>query len=148
MMVEILLNRVVEVSDSLIGFLDEYLDVMLIDLPNGLSSKRLVEDRIELMSGAKTPIKVKYRISPKELTKLKIQLGELLDSEKNSIIKSSIWSTCSFLGEDKHRLCVDYQFKTRDSSQVFILVNQLVQLSVQVESVSQHVCLAEASRTL
>lgn len=71
-MVEIQLNDVIEVPDSLIRLLDEYLDVMPIELPDGLPPRRSVEHRIELVPGARTPAKAPYCMSPKELTKLKI----------------------------------------------------------------------------
>lgn len=68
MMVEIQPDRVVEVLDSLIGLLDEYLDVMPTDLPDGLPPKRLVEHHIKLVSGAKKLDKASYSMSQKELT--------------------------------------------------------------------------------
>lgn len=54
--------------DSLVGLLDEYLDVMPIDLSNGLPPRRYLEHHIELLPGAKIVAKAPYRMSFKELT--------------------------------------------------------------------------------
>lgn len=67
-MVDIQRDRVVEVPNSLVGLLDEYLDVMPIDLSNGLPPRRYLEHHIELLPGAKIVAKAPYRMSFKELT--------------------------------------------------------------------------------
>ena len=79
---EIQQDLVVEVPEEIVGLLEQFADVMPSELPDGLPPKRSIEHRIELVPGARTPAKAPYRMSPKELTELKIQLGELLESGK------------------------------------------------------------------
>lgn len=85
-MLEIQPYRVLEVLDSMVELLDEFADVMPLDLLDALPPKRLVENRIELVSGTKALGKAPYRMSLKELTKLKIQRGSC-----------SIWGKISHL---------------------------------------------------
>ena len=56
----------------------EYLDVFLDDLP-GMPPDRKIEFMIELQPGTAPISKIPYRMPPKELAKLKVQLQELLD---------------------------------------------------------------------
>lgn len=109
-MMEIQLDRVVEVPTLLVGLLDEYLNVMPTDFLDVLPLKRLVEYHIELVSEAKTPAKAPYRMLPKELTKLKILVGEFLDSGKIQPSKASIGTPVVFWGKENGplRLCVNY----------------------------------------
>ena len=87
----------------------EYADVFLNDLP-GMPPDRDIEFVIELQPGT-TPIsKRPYRMPPKELVELKIQLQELLD--KGFIRPSaSPWGCPALFVKKKDgslRLCVDY----------------------------------------
>lgn len=110
-MVEVQPDRVVAIPDTMRGLLEQYADVMPKELPDGLPPKREIEHRIELEPGARAPAKAPYRMSPKELTELKIQLGELLESGK---IRPSIAPYgAPVLFQEKAdgslRLCVDYR---------------------------------------
>ena len=88
----------------------EYADVFPNDLP-GMPADRNIEFFIELQPGT-TPIsKMPYRMLPKELAELKIQLQELLD--KGFIRPSASPWGCPALfvkkKDDSLRLCVDYR---------------------------------------
>ena len=88
----------------------EYADVFPDDLP-GMPPDRDIEFVIELQPGTAPISKRLYRMPPKELAKLKIQLQELLD--KGYIRSSSSPWGCSALfvkkKDDSLRLCVDYR---------------------------------------
>ena len=88
----------------------EYANVFLDDLP-GMPPDRDIEFVIELQPGI-TPIsKTPYRMPPKELAELKVQLQELLD--KGFIRPSASPWGCPALfvkkKDDSLRLCVDYR---------------------------------------
>jgi hypothetical protein len=80
------------------------------DLP-GMPSDRDVEFTIELQPGTASISRRPYKMTPKELAELKIQLNELLD--KGYIRSSSSPWGCSALFVKKKdqslRLCVDYR---------------------------------------
>src|SRR6185312_3093965 len=88
----------------------EFADVFLDDLP-GMPPDRDIEFIIELQPGTAPISKRSYRMPPKELAELKIQLQELLD--KGFIRPSSSPWGCPALFVKKKdnslRLCVDYQ---------------------------------------
>ena len=63
-MVEVQLDRVVAIPDTMRGLLEQYADVMPKELPDGLPPKREIEHRIELEPGARAPAKAPYRMSP------------------------------------------------------------------------------------
>jgi hypothetical protein len=87
----------------------EFSDVFLDDLP-GLPLDRAVDFAIELKPGTAPISRRAYRIPPKELAELKIQLQELLD--KGYVRPSSSpWGCLAiFVKKKDHtlRLCVDY----------------------------------------
>jgi hypothetical protein len=88
----------------------EYLDAFLDDL-QGMLLDRDTEFTIELQLGT-TPISRRpYKMTPKELLELKVQLNELLD---NGFIRpsSSPWGCMALFVKKKDqslRLCVDYR---------------------------------------
>jgi hypothetical protein len=88
----------------------EYPDVFLDDLP-GMPPDRDVEFTIELQPGT-TPISRRpYRMTPKELAELKVQLNELMDKGFMHP-SSSPWGCPTLFMKKKDqslRLCVDYQ---------------------------------------
>jgi hypothetical protein len=88
----------------------EYPDVFPDDLP-GMPPDRDVEFVIELQPGTAPISKRPYRMPPKELTELKIQLQELLD--KGYIRPcSSPWGSPALFVKKKDgslRMCVDYR---------------------------------------
>jgi hypothetical protein len=98
----------VDLEDILVAC--EFSDVFSEDLP-GMPSDRDVEFVIELQPGM-TPISRRpYKMTPKELAELKVQLNELLD--KGYIRPSSSTWGCPALFVKKKdqslRLCVDYR---------------------------------------
>jgi len=88
----------------------EYADVFSNDLP-GLPPDRDIEFVIELQPGTAPISKRPYRMPPKELVELKIQLQDLLD--KGYIRPSaSPWGCLALFvkkKDDSLRLCVDYR---------------------------------------
>jgi len=88
----------------------EYADVFPNDLP-GMPPDRDIEFVIELQPGTAPISKRPYRMPPKELAELKIQLQELLD--KGYIRPSASPWGCPALfvkkKDDSLRLCVDYR---------------------------------------
>ena len=88
----------------------EFADVFPDDLPR-LPPDRDIEFVIELQPGTAPISKRPYRMSPKELAELKIQLQDLLD--KGYIRPSASPWGCPALfvnkRDDSLRLCVDYR---------------------------------------
>jgi hypothetical protein len=88
----------------------EFRDVFPEDLP-GMPPDRDVEFTIKLQPGTAPISRRAYKITPKELAELKIQLKELLD--KGCIHpRSSPWGCLALFVKKKDqslRLCVDYQ---------------------------------------
>ncbi|XP_042432602.1 uncharacterized protein LOC122019171 [Zingiber officinale] len=88
----------------------EYPDVFPEELP-GLPPKRQVEFTIELIPGTAPVSKAPYRMAPKELEELKVQLQELLD---RGFIRPSVspWGAPVLFVKKKDgsmRLCIDYR---------------------------------------
>ncbi|XP_042423270.1 uncharacterized protein LOC122010867 [Zingiber officinale] len=88
----------------------EFLDVFPDELP-GLPPKRQVEFTIELVPGTAPVSKTPYRMAPKELEELKVQLQELLD---RGFIRPSVspWGAPVLFVKKKDgslRLCIDYR---------------------------------------
>ena len=81
------------------------------DLPNKLSPRREVDHKIEVKPGTKSPSKAPYRLSKKELEKLKSQLDELLVKGYIRQSKSPYSAPVLFVDkkDGKLRLCVDYR---------------------------------------
>jgi hypothetical protein len=88
----------------------EFSDVFPEDLP-GMPPDRDVEFIIKLQPGTAPISRWSYKITPKELAELKIQLNELLD--KGYIrLSSSPWGCLALVVKKKDqslRLCVDYR---------------------------------------
>ncbi|XP_042455224.1 uncharacterized protein LOC122039864 [Zingiber officinale] len=88
----------------------EFSDVFPDELP-GLPPKRQVEFMIELVLGTAPVSKTPYRMAPKELEELKVQLQELLD---RGFIRPSVspWGAPVLFVKKKDgslRLCIDYR---------------------------------------
>jgi hypothetical protein len=120
----------------------EYPDVFSDDL-SGMPLDRDVEFTIELQPGT-TPISRRsYKITPKELVELKVQLNELMDK---CFIRpnSSPWGCSALFVKKKDqslRLCVDYWFLNAVTIKskyplpcINILFNQLVGAKVDLRS--------------
>lgn len=65
-------------ADWIKGILEKYQDVMPEDLPSGLSPRRVVDHKIEVIPGSEPPAKAPYRLSHRELVELKTQLKDLM----------------------------------------------------------------------
>jgi hypothetical protein len=99
---------VVDLEDIPMAY--EFPDVFPKDLP-GMPPNRDVEFTIELQSGTAPISRRPYKMTPKELAELKVQLNELLD--KGYIHPSSSpWGRPTLFVKKKDqflRLCVDYR---------------------------------------
>ncbi|XP_042460894.1 uncharacterized protein LOC122044835 [Zingiber officinale] len=98
----------VQLSD--VHIIREYPDVFPEELP-GLPPRRQVEFAIELLLSTASISKAPYRMAPRELEELKIQLQELLDK---SFIRPSVspWGAPVLFVKKKDgslRLCIDYR---------------------------------------
>ncbi|KAK8934918.1 hypothetical protein KSP39_PZI014856 [Platanthera zijinensis] len=88
----------------------EFADVFPKDLP-GLPPQREIDFSIELVPGAKPVARSPYRVAPKEMAELKVQLQELLEQ---GYIRPSMspWSAHVLFVKKKDgslRLCIDYR---------------------------------------
>ena len=63
-LIEMKQDKYVEVPDAVVGLLEEFADVMPLELPKTLPPRRVVDHRIELVPGSKPPSKAPYRILP------------------------------------------------------------------------------------
>lgn len=93
-----------------VSIVREYKDVFLEDLP-GLPLDRQLEFTINLIPGAPPVSKAPYRMSPKELQELKVQLQELLNK---GFIRPSVspWSAPILFVKKKDgslRMCIYYR---------------------------------------
>ncbi|KAJ4716876.1 hypothetical protein OWV82_011833 [Melia azedarach] len=79
-LVEIKPDQVVEVPDEYATVLDEFVDLMPLELPKELPPRRAIDHHIEFELGARPPAQVPYRMSPSELAELQRQLDKLLDA--------------------------------------------------------------------
>jgi hypothetical protein len=116
----------------------EFPDVFLEDL-SGMPPDRDVEFIIELQPGTAPISRRSYKMTPKELAELKVQLNELLD--KGYIRPSSSpWGYPTLFVKKKDqslRLCIDYRSlnavtvknKYPLPASIFFLINLLVQES-------------------
>ncbi|XP_042432594.1 uncharacterized protein LOC122019163 [Zingiber officinale] len=107
-MIKIDQDTTTQLSD--ISIVQEYPDVFPEELP-GLPPKRQVEFTIELIPGTAPVSKAPYRMAPKELEELKVQLQELLD---RGFIRPSVspWGAPVLFVKKKDgsmRLCIDYR---------------------------------------
>jgi hypothetical protein len=78
--VEINLNVCQEVPDAVVKVLDEFANIMALELPKELPPKRASDHKIDLVLRAIPPAQAPYRMSPTWLVELRNQLGELLES--------------------------------------------------------------------
>ncbi|XP_042466024.1 uncharacterized protein LOC122048535 [Zingiber officinale] len=93
-----------------VAIVREFPDVFPDELP-GLPPKRQVEFTIELVPGTAPVSRTPYRMAPKELEELKVQLQELLD---RGFIRPSVspWGAPVLFVKKKDgslRLCIDYR---------------------------------------
>ncbi|XP_042437083.1 uncharacterized protein LOC122023051 [Zingiber officinale] len=107
-MVKAGLDALPRLSD--VPIVQEFLDVFPDELL-GLPPNKQVEFTIELVSGTAPVSKIPYRMAPKELEELKVQLQELLDK---GFIRPSVfpWGAPVLFVRKKDgslRLCIDYR---------------------------------------
>ncbi|GAV59676.1 gag-asp_proteas domain-containing protein [Cephalotus follicularis] len=81
-LVEVKSEEAVAAPTEVVGLLEEFKDVMPLELPDGLPPRHGVDHKIELILGSKAPTKAPYRMSPKELAELQNQLNELVVAGK------------------------------------------------------------------
>jgi hypothetical protein len=116
----------------------EFPDVFLEDLP-GMPPDRDVEFIIELQPGTAPISRRSYKMTPKELSELKVQLNELLD-KLYIRPSSSPWGYPALFVKKKDqslRLCIDYRSLNAVTvknkypllASIFSLINLLVQES-------------------
>ena len=91
--------------------LNEFKDMMSLELPKRLPPRRDENHKIELELGVKPPAMGPYRMAPSELEELRRQLKELLDTRFIQPSKAPYGMPVLF--QKKHdgslRMCIDYQ---------------------------------------
>ena len=70
-MIEVKWDKFVEVLDAVAGLLEEFVDVMPLELSKTLPLRRAIDHKIELIPGSKPPSKAPYKMSPMELAEMK-----------------------------------------------------------------------------
>jgi len=100
-----------EVPKEIASVLQQFEDVMSPQLPKKLPPRRAIDHRIELVPGAKPPSQAPYRMSPRELAKLRKQLEELIDSGFVRPSKAPYGAPVLFQkkADGSLRMCVDYR---------------------------------------
>ena len=71
-------EEIVEVIDEIVSILQEYANMMPLELPKKFPLRRSTNHQIELLLRAKPPAQVPYLMTPSELEELRKQLPELL----------------------------------------------------------------------
>ena len=110
-LIEIKKDKYVEGPDAIAPILSRFADVMPLELPKKLSSRRQKDQQIELMLGSRTPAQVPYRMNPPELTELRKQLTEFLDAGLVQPSKAPYEAPVLFQKKQDGtlRMCVDYR---------------------------------------
>jgi hypothetical protein len=72
---------------EVIVMLDEFVDIIVDDLPNSLPHGRSINDHIDLICGESFPNKATYIMTPKENEEIKNKVQELLDK---GLVKESL----------------------------------------------------------
>ena len=94
---------------SIVSLLQEFEDVFLEEIPNGLPPIRGIEHQIDFVSGATIPNRPAYRSNPEETKELQKQVGELM---KKGYVRDSL-SPCAVpvilvpKKDGTWRMCVD-----------------------------------------
>ncbi len=104
-------TKLVIPSKCIKQILEEFLDVMLEELPKDLPLRRQVDHVIEVMPVMAPPTKAPYQMSHEELKKLKVQLEELLAKGYIKPSKSPCGAPILFVHKKDGmlRMCVDYR---------------------------------------
>lgn len=100
-----------EIPDVVVPTLKEFEDVMPPELPKKLPPRRDVDHKIELEPGARAPSQAPYRMGPMELTELRKQLDELLESGFIQPSKAPYGAPVLFQkkADGSLRMCIDYR---------------------------------------
>ena len=78
-MIEVKQDKFVEDPNVVARLLEEFGDVMSLELPKTFPPRCVVDHKIELVLGSKPLSKAPYRMPPMELAKIRKQLSKLLD---------------------------------------------------------------------
>lgn len=94
---------------------EEFKDLFPEDLPRRLPPKREVDHKIELIPGQTPPSRAPYRMSPKEMKELKLQLDDNLARGFIRPSKSPYGAPILFVPKKsgESRMCVDYRALNR-----------------------------------
>ena len=80
-LVEVKPGQTIDVPDGVVAVLEEFNDMMPLELSKQLTPQQAVNHAIELEPGARLPSQASYRMSPTELAKLWKQFNELLEAD-------------------------------------------------------------------
>ena len=110
-MIEVKQDKFVEVPEAIAGLLEEFVDVMPLELPKTLPPWCAVDHKIELVPAAKPPSKALYRMSLMELVEMRKQLTKLLSAGYIQPSKALYGTPVLFQKKQggSLRMCVDYR---------------------------------------
>ena len=80
-------GSIVRVPEEISEFLNEYKDIIVDDIPNGLPPVRSISHCMDLIPGTSLPNKAPYRLTPIENEELNRQVHELL---QKGLIRESL----------------------------------------------------------
>jgi hypothetical protein len=103
------ITRVDDLPEEVQELLEEFVDIIVDELPCSLPPIRSVSHHIDLIPGASFPNKVSYRLTPQENEEVKRQLQELLDKGlvRESLIPSVVPRVLSPKKDEGWRMCID-----------------------------------------
>jgi hypothetical protein len=98
-----------DLPDEIQELLDNFVDIVVDELPNSLPPIRSINHHIDLIPGVSLPNKVAYRLTPQENEEVKNQVQELLDKGlvRESLSPCIVPNVLSPKKDGGWRMCTD-----------------------------------------
>jgi hypothetical protein len=102
-------TRVDDLPEEIQELLEEFVDIVVDELPRSLPPMRSVSHHIDLIPGASLPNKAAYRLTPQENEEVKKQVQELLDKGlvRESLSPCVVPTVLSPKKDGGWRMCID-----------------------------------------
>jgi hypothetical protein len=102
-------TRVDDFPKEFQGLLQEFVDILVDELPRSLPPMRSVSHHIDLIPGASFPNKAAYRLTPQENEEVKRQVQDLLDKGlvRESLSPCVVPTVLSLKKDGGWRMCID-----------------------------------------